>query len=187
MTRILKRLYFYTVFVVFRVRIFTRKMARKIANEVRDNEIILEVGSGCPNEKGEYYFSVEKYFKEKKVEFIKSDVREECGVRLIDITKPFAKSEYDRILCFHVLDDVQDPINACINLYNALKPGGYLHIISPVIYPLHDSSDFFRITPFAFRHIFGKVIRRAKIVEEVYNGPKIFPSAFYIKVKKCAE
>ena len=106
------------------------------------------------------------------------------GIEIIDITRPFANSEYDHILCFHVLDDLHDPISACLNLYNALKPNGHLHIISPFIYPLHDSAKFFRISPYAFHHIFGQIISGAEIVEEIYNGPKFFPSAIYLKVKK---
>ncbi len=65
----LKKLRNYASFLLFRVRIFTRKKAKEIAQMVKEGDKILEIGSGPPDKKGNYYFSASRYFKGKKVEF----------------------------------------------------------------------------------------------------------------------
>lgn len=181
--KILRRLRNYLFFIIFRVRIFTRQKAKEIAASVKDGDKILEVGSGGKNEKGEYYFSAEKYFRNKNVEFIMSDINPKFGHKILDISDFNEENQYDHILCFHVLDEVYNWEKAFLNLYNALKANGHLHIILPVFSPLpRDSTSLFRFTERLLKDFCFK--NKIQIEKFEILGFRIYPFAYYLKIKK---
>lgn len=182
MSSLNKKIRNYFIFILFRVRIFTRKKAREIASQVLPGQKILEIGSGKKGDNGKYYFSNEKYFTGKEVEFITSDFNPSYGHRVVDIVNFDDKDEYDHILCFHVLDDVYEWQTAMINLYQALKLGGHLHIILPVFCGLDYEADLFRFTRVLIERFCKE--NSIEIVNFATKGFRIFPFAYYIDIKK---
>jgi len=59
---------------------------------------------------------------------------------------PFAENTFDTIICFEVLEHLEDPFLFFGQVYKALKPGGYLLLSVPQTYQLHDKADYFRFT-----------------------------------------
>ena len=178
----LKKFKNYSFFIIFRVRIFTRSKTREIASLVKGGDKILEIGSGPPGKKSDYYFSGYKYFKDKKVNFLMSDINSRFGSRIVDATNFSEKEQYDHILCFHVLDDIYDWQKAFLNLYRAVKNGGYLHIILPGFNGLDYKSDYFRFTEKLLRKFCQE--NEMKIEKLEIHGFKTYPFAYYIRVRK---
>lgn len=177
-----KKLSNYFFFLLFRVRPFTRKIGKEIAQNVKFGTDILEVGSGWQESDGRYYFSQSQYFKNKSVNFIMSDKNESFGHKVVDIAQFEEKEKYDQILCFHVLDDVYEWEKALLNLYNALKEGGTLHLVVPGFSPLDIEADKYRFTDKLFKE-FSK--RNAIDIQEIRtHGFEIFPFAYYVKFNK---
>lgn len=182
MKKLFKKLKNYAFFLVFRVRPFTRKKVKEIALFVKKGNKVLEIGSGPPDREGNYYFSSYKYFQDKKVEFLMSDINPKYGHRVVDITNFKEREKYNHILCFHVLDDIYDWQKAFLNLYRALKNNGYLHIILPGFNGLDFKVDYFRFTEKLLREF----CRRNNInIERLeIHGFKTYPFAYYLRVKK---
>jgi hypothetical protein len=180
--KILKRIGDYASFFIFRVRIFTRKKMKEISEIVKSGDKILEIGSGGKNKDGECYFSAEKYFSDKSVDFIKSDKNTSFGHKVIDVVNLIEKEEYDHILCFHVLDDVYEWQKAFLNLWSAIKIGGFLHIILPGYTPLDYPVDLFRFTDKLIKEFCVK--NNIKIDKFEIHGFKKFPFAYYLRIKK---
>ncbi len=170
----------YLLVCLFRVRFFTRRISQEIACSVKRGDVVLEIGSSKADASGRCYFSAQEYFANRGIEFIQSDVRPECGHRVIDITQFHDQEMYDHILCFHVLDDVYEWQQGILNMYASLKPGGQLHIIVPVFNGINTPADLYRFTEKLLR---GFCVSHCMFVEEFkVHGLKIFPFAYYIKV-----
>lgn len=183
MKKIFKKFKNYLLFFIFRNRIFTRRKAKEIALLVKPKERILEIGSGVKNEKGSYYFSVSNYFKDKDVEFIMSDIKPESGLKIIDVTEMNEQEIYDHIICFNVLEHVYDWRKAVLNMYQALKIGGYLHIITPVFYPIHDAPNiFFIFTEFGFKEFCRR--NNLNLIKFEIHGFRNYPFAYYACIRK---
>jgi SAM-dependent methyltransferase len=59
---------------------------------------------------------------------------------------------YDLVLCLNVLEHLFEPVRALDNMLAVLRPGGYLLIVTPAVWDLHDwPHDFFRLNPDFFR------------------------------------
>lgn len=182
MRKIFKKFQNYTFFLLFRVRCFTRKKTREIADFTKEGDRVLEVGSGKMDNRGEYYFSNEKYFKNKLVEFIKSDINPIFKHQIIDIVDFDEKEKYEHILCFHVLDDVYEWQKVFLNLWSAVRIGGFLHIILPGYTPLDYPADLFRFTEKLIKEFCVK--NNIKIDKFEIHGFKKFPFAYYVRIKK---
>ena len=50
---------------------------------------------------------------------------------------PLADGTIDSIICASVLEHIENPIVACKELHRVLKPGGFLFLYVPSIYPYH--------------------------------------------------
>lgn len=77
------------------------------------------------------------------------DVENFPGVDIVaNITDlPLADASVDAVVCDQVLEHVTDPLHAMQELHRVLKPGGYVYISMPFLYPFHASpSDFYRWT-----------------------------------------
>ncbi|MGQ9765713.1 MAG: class I SAM-dependent methyltransferase [Armatimonadota bacterium] len=60
---------------------------------------------------------------------------------------PFPDKSFDFILCTEVLEHTQQPFQVMRELARLLKPGGYLFLSVPFIYPIHEApNDYWRFT-----------------------------------------
>lgn len=67
---------------------------------------------------------------------------------------PLKNSSYDTVLLFEVLEHVSNPEKAVGEVQRILKPGGYLLLTAPFIYPLHDIPyDYLRFTRFYLENL----------------------------------
>ena len=181
--RFFKKLMNYARFLIFGVRIFTRKKAREISKIAKKGCKILEIGSGGKNEKGKYYFSSKDYFKDSDVDFIMSDVDPNFGHKILDIVQFNEENIYDHILCFNVLEHIYDWEKGFLNMYRALRENGCLHIIVPVFYPIHYSpNDYFRFTSQAFEEFCRRNNMKIDNIER--RGFETYPFAYYLRIKK---
>ena len=64
------------------------------------------------------------------------------------ISKILESSAYKTIICFNVLEHVYNPIKVLENLVNLLQKDGFLHISTPISWPIHAyPDDFWRPLP----------------------------------------
>lgn len=81
------------------------------------------------------------------------------GISAVDVIAPaehlpFADRVFDVILCTEVLEHALEPTTAMRELARVLKPGGYLLLSVPFIYPIHEAPyDHWRFTSYGLRHL----------------------------------
>jgi SAM-dependent methyltransferase len=67
---------------------------------------------------------------------------------------PVAEGSFDAVLCTQVLEHVDDPLGALVELRRVLRPGGRLGLTVPLVWPLHEEPfDFFRYTPYSLESL----------------------------------
>lgn len=64
---------------------------------------------------------------------------------------PKTLKKFDIAFCIEVLEHVEDPQQLMVNIYNNLKPGGYLYLSAPFKYDIHAEVDYWRFTPNGLR------------------------------------
>ena len=84
---------------------------------------------------------------------METDVDVICDIiRESDIKTTFGKDLFDLVICMNVLEHVYRPINALENMCSLLSPTGYLLVVVPVVWDLHDfPADFYRLNPDFFK------------------------------------
>ncbi|MBC8205374.1 MAG: glycosyltransferase [FCB group bacterium] len=84
------------------------------------------------------HFGPEEYFRKmfgslKNLEYYNADIESDSAMMRVDITKiPFKDDSFDVILCYHVLEHVEDDRKALAELFRVLKPQGWAVLQSPV-------------------------------------------------------
>jgi len=121
---------------------------------LRDVRRALEVGSFNVNGNGKSFIA------SKGIDYLGIDIRTGPDVDIVcDITAPqeevarrLPSTSYDLVLCMNVLEHLFEPVRALDNILGVLRPGGYLVIVTPAVWDLHDwPHDFFRLNPDFFR------------------------------------
>lgn len=100
------------------------KIISKLSNHCESNNFknILEVGPGCtPFPKSNYFIDT---FDNTENNYFKIDIDYE--------TFPFSNKKFDFIYCRHVLEDIQNPLNAFNEIIRVCKTG-YIETPSPLI------------------------------------------------------
>lgn len=152
---------------------FKDECVKKFARAVR-NKRILELGSGKPH-RGRYPYSSRQLFDASN-EFIQSDIVEEYGHKIVDVTRMRYKSEFDIILCTNVLEHVFDFSKAIENIYGGLKQGGVVLIYVPGFYPLHDEpNDYWRFT----EHSLKRLLKKFRVLRLRHSGVRRYPFGYY--------
>ena len=113
----------------------------------------LEIGSYNVNG------NCKSFIKSSGLSYLGCDIKEGADVDVIcDITKEsdvktsFGKDLFDLVICMNVLEHVYRPINALENMSSLISPTGYLLVVVPVVWDLHDfPADFYRLNPDFFK------------------------------------
>lgn len=125
------------------------------SRELRD-KLVLNVGSGV---------------KRLDTEVLNVDVYPFAGVHIVAdaANLPFADDTVDMVLCEDTLEHVADPFLSLAEFRRVLRPGGYVYLAVPFLYPFHASpNDFTRFT----RALLRKQLTWFSIIEEgVRAGP----------------
>lgn len=117
---------------------------------LEDVHSVLEVGS--------YNFNgnCKEFLEKKGLQYLGIDIKNGPDVDLIcDITDDIKIIKeklnhqcFDLIICMNVLEHLYEPKKALDNMRHLLKEGGYLIIVTPLVWNLHEyPSDFYRLNP----------------------------------------
>ncbi|WP_370618484.1 class I SAM-dependent methyltransferase [Mumia sp. Pv 4-285] len=69
---------------------------------------------------------------------------------------PVEDGRFARILCNQVLEHLESPADALVELHRVLAPGGQILLSAPLFYPEHQQPyDYFRYTQFALAKLFA--------------------------------
>jgi len=116
----------------------------------RINGIVLDVGAGkMPYRK---FFKYDKYISLENHSYPGIDIT-------ADVTKkiPLKTSSLDSVVCFQVLEHINEPQKAINEMHRVLKKDGVCLLTTHMAAPLHGlPHDYYRFTPFAFKHLFRK-------------------------------
>lgn len=129
---------------------FLAKIARKKLNEKvaphASTEKTLEVGAYGKSSYG-------LYFPNK----VGLDIREGPGVDVVGsvYALPFPDNSFDNVLCMVVMEHLEDPKAAIVEMKRVLKVGGKILVSVPFLFPIHDApNDFWRFTKYGFKILF---------------------------------
>jgi len=175
----IKRFIFRGIFrYVLRVRAFNNRLIKGFAKGMK-NKKILEIGSG-KKYRGKHYYSVKNCFDDSN-EFIMSDIKEEYGHKVVDVTNMDYENEFNVVLCLNVLEHVFNFNQAVENIHKALKPNGVAIIAIPFFYPLHDEPyDYWRFTKYSLERLF----KRFDDFKIKHYGLREFPFFYYVEAIK---
>jgi SAM-dependent methyltransferase len=164
--------------LIFRIRWFNNTSIKIFSREIRGKKIF-ELWSG-KKVKGKYPYSVKQFFHGSN-EFIQSDIIDEYGHKVVDVTNMEYRDEFDIVLCMNVLEHVFDYQKAIQNIFISLKPWGIAVILVPVFYPLHDEpNDFWRFT----EHSLRKLLQDFSEVKIKHSWLRQYPFAYYVEAYK---
>lgn len=156
----------------------------------KTNGLILDIGSGLGEELEilkkfgktvalDSNSLVEKFIKEKGVDFIKADFE----------TYEAKKNKYDCVCCFDVLEHLENDQNALRKVFASLKSGGYFIFTVPAygfLFSPHDSAmGHFR--RYGKKEICGKITNAGfKLVKIGFWNSLLFPLIFAFRFLNIA-
>jgi len=76
-----------------------------------------------------------------------------------DLNKPLSVSSnsFNVAICLSVIEHLQEPQLALDEMYRILRPGGYLLLSTPWVYPYHhEPNDYFRFSRYALKYMLEK-------------------------------
>lgn len=124
--------------------------------ELPTGSIVLAVGAG-----GQAGCLARRVAKERDLMLFELDIDANRTPDVIgDLCQlPIATESLDAVVALEVLEHVMNPIDACREIVRVLKPGGYLVLSTPFMFPIHDKPhDYFRFTKFGLIHLFGSAV-----------------------------
>ena len=130
---------------------------RRIAQELRKISLqldkidkrILEIGAGRK--------PCKEFFP--KARYTCTDIVWHDGIdELIDVSSmPYRDNCFDLVICNNVLEHIPIPERAVDEIYRCLRPEGYLFLVVPFLFPLHDiPRDYFRFTEYSLVNLLHK-------------------------------
>jgi len=104
-------------------------------------------------------YSIQKKLRSlKNIDYTSIDLESKLAMYKVDLTNiPFEENKYDAIICYHVLEHVEDDLKAMTELFRILKPGGWAILQSPVDNTREVTFEDLRITdPIERKKVFGQ-------------------------------
>lgn len=101
------------------------------------------------------------------------------------------KNRFNSIVCTQVLEHLEDPLNALLELHRVTKEEGLIYLTTNFLFPIHSSPyDFFRFTNFGLEHLFNEAGFKILSLEPrggffyfvsklVYDFPSVLKSKFF--------
>jgi SAM-dependent methyltransferase len=114
---------------------------------------VLNIGSG-----GGYHELVQRVAGERGLIVQSSDIDPERGPDIVDdiCASGLPSESFDAIVMASVLEHVERPFDAALEIGRILKPGGTLLMGAPFLFPIHDRPhDYFRFTEYGIRLLFS--------------------------------
>jgi len=126
-------------------KISRKKLDQKVSKYASDKRT-LEVGAFGSQAYG-------RFFTNK----VGLDIRPGKGVDVVGSVYelPFKDNEFDIVLCMVVMEHLEDPQKAILEMKRVLKQGGIILVSVPFMFPMHDTpNDFWRFTKYGLMHLF---------------------------------
>ncbi len=126
---------------------------QRIAQQVQENEIVLDAGAGESRHKRYFnrgvYLALDTSCGDAGWDYSGLDI---CG----DLEKiPLRDNSVDYILCMVVLEHTKDPKQVLVEFARVLRAGGKLVMVVPFLWEEHQAPhDYFRFTRYGVRLIF---------------------------------
>lgn len=120
-------------------------------NFLAEDSLVLDIGSSSA--RGRYAF-VGDASNQQKVRLIGLDIEYADGVSLIADAHhiPLQPNSVDCVLCVSVLEYVRYPQQVIAEINRVLKPGGFLYLNAPFVFPYHPPpEDLYRFSPSGIR------------------------------------
>lgn len=134
----------------------SRPFVDKAMKRISGAPLVLDIGGG--ERFGKWLKEYRPLFE--KCEYKSFDYDASTGADVVgDIhAMPLPENSIDAIICSSVLEHVRDPIRAMAELTRVLKPGGYMFLYVPSIYPYHSRPghypDYWRFFDDTLRELF---------------------------------
>lgn len=68
---------------------------------------------------------------------------------------PVGNARFDLVLCTQMLEYARDPRRVLTEIHRVLKPGGFLLLSAPAVYPQDSEQEYWRFLPCALRELLG--------------------------------
>jgi len=104
-------------------------------------------------------YSTQKKLKSlKNINYSSIDLESKLAMYKADLTKiPFDDNKFDAILCYHVLEHIEDDKKAISELFRILKPNGWAILQTPIdTNREHTFEDFTITSPEARKKVYGQ-------------------------------
>lgn len=85
------------------------------------------------------------------------DIRPGKGVDVVGSVYdlPFKDNEFEIVLCMVVMEHLEDPQKAILEMKRVLKSGGKILVSVPFMFPMHDTpADYWRFTKYGLMRLF---------------------------------
>ena len=119
------------------------------------------------------------------INYTSIDLKSSLAMYIEDLTNlSFKDNTFDAILCYHVLEHIEDDLKAISELYRILKPGGWAILQSPIDIEREKTYEDFTIkTPAARKKAFGqedhvRIYGRDYLLRLKKAGFKVIEDAF---------
>lgn len=143
---------------------------------------VLNVGAGT--------WDYPRRLLDSQCELVSTDFIEQSGVDvkcdIHNLTQVFPLETFDFVICFDVLEHIQYPWLAIIQLWDMLKPEGILLMTIPFHFYIHGNSqvpDFWRFTSDGIQQLLKEEARFAH-AEVTSIGHSRYPFTYLIVAKK---
>jgi ubiquinone/menaquinone biosynthesis C-methylase UbiE len=120
------------------------------------NSIVLDVGSGLA--RGDYSFVQEKQGR-RSMTIVRLDFDRASNPSVIADAHalPLQRESVDCVVCVSTLEYLQRPRGAVDEMYRVLKPGAYIYLSAPFVFPHHPPpEDFYRFSMSGMRMLAGR-------------------------------
>ena len=104
------------------------------------------------------YATQNKLRKLANIDYTSADLDSPLAMQKADLTKlPFEENRFDAIICYHVLEHIEDDSQAISELFRVLKPGGWAILQTPIDDEREETFEDFSITsPKERKRLFGQ-------------------------------
>ncbi|HME35359.1 MAG TPA: class I SAM-dependent methyltransferase [Candidatus Sulfotelmatobacter sp.] len=92
---------------------------------------------------------------------------------------PFAEAQFDLVICTQVLEYIPEPAAVIAEIHRVLKPGGFLLLSVPAVFPRDSDHDLWRFLPESLRYL----LRSFCDVEIVAEGSSV--AGFFRTASVC--